>query len=127
MIANYTNHAANERTFLAWIRTGLAMAAFGFFLIKLNVFLDAVGDESMPHARPEAAGAFVAVATHCAGLAMVAIGVAVIVRSSLSFERTRRAIDREEVIQIPRSRAESILSAALATALLIFCINLARI
>jgi putative membrane protein len=24
MIANYTNHAANERTFLAWIRTGLA-------------------------------------------------------------------------------------------------------
>jgi uncharacterized membrane protein YidH (DUF202 family) len=32
MIANYTNHAANERTFLAWIRTGLAVAAFGFFL-----------------------------------------------------------------------------------------------
>jgi putative membrane protein len=29
MIANY--HAANERTFLAWIRTGLAVAAFGFF------------------------------------------------------------------------------------------------
>jgi uncharacterized membrane protein YidH (DUF202 family) len=32
MIANYTDHAANERTFLAWIRTGLAVAAFGFFL-----------------------------------------------------------------------------------------------
>jgi putative membrane protein len=30
MIANYTNHAANERTFLAWIRTGLAVAAFWF-------------------------------------------------------------------------------------------------
>jgi uncharacterized membrane protein YidH (DUF202 family) len=37
MIANYTDHAANERTFLAWIRTGLAVAAFGFFLVKLNV------------------------------------------------------------------------------------------
>jgi len=37
MIANYTNHAANERTFLASIRAGLAVAAFGFFLIKLNV------------------------------------------------------------------------------------------
>jgi putative membrane protein len=34
MIAHYTDHAANERTFLAWIRTGLAVAAFGFFLIK---------------------------------------------------------------------------------------------
>jgi uncharacterized membrane protein YidH (DUF202 family) len=32
MIANYANHAANERTFIAWIRTGLAVAAFGFFL-----------------------------------------------------------------------------------------------
>jgi hypothetical protein len=45
MIANYTNHAANERTFLAWIRT---VAAFGFFLIKLNVFVDAVGGGSIP-------------------------------------------------------------------------------
>ena len=27
MIANYTNHAANERTFLAWIRAGLAAGA----------------------------------------------------------------------------------------------------
>src|SRR4030081_2799760 len=47
MIANYTNHAANERTLLAWIRTGLAVAAFGFFLIKLNIFVDPVG--SIPH------------------------------------------------------------------------------
>ena len=51
MIANYTNHAANERTFLAWIRTGLAVAAFGFFLIKLNVFLDAAGGGSIPILR----------------------------------------------------------------------------
>src|ERR1700738_5733058 len=43
MIANYTNHAANERTFLAWIRTGFSAAAFWFFFIKLNVFFDAGG------------------------------------------------------------------------------------
>jgi putative membrane protein len=126
MIANYTNHAANERTFLAWIRTGLAVAAFGFFLIKLNVFVDAVGGGSIPHPA-EDAGAVVAVATRYAGLAMVAIGAAVIARSSFAFERTRRAIDRDEVIQIAQSRAESLLSAALAIAVLIFCINLARI
>jgi len=124
MIANYTNHAANERTFLAWIRTGLAVAAFGFFLIKLNIFVDPVGGGSIPHLPAEAAGA---VATRYAGLATVAIGIAVIARSSFAFERTRRAIDRDEVIQIPQSRAESLLSAALAIAVLIFCINLARI
>ena len=96
MIANYTNHAANERTFLAWIRTGLALAAFGFFLIKLNVFVDAVGGGSIPHLPAEDA---VAVATRYAGLAMVAIGIAIIARSSFAFERTRRAIDRDEVVQ----------------------------
>ena len=58
---------------------------------------------------------------------MVAIGIAVVARSGAAFERTRRAIDRDEVIQIPQSRAESLLSAALAIAVLIFCINLARI
>jgi putative membrane protein len=127
MIANYTNHAANERTFLAWIRTGLAVAAFGFFLIKLNVFLDAVGGGNIPRLPAEDAGAVVAVATRCAGLAMVAVAIAIITRSSFAFERTRRAIDRDEVIRIPRSRAEPLLSAALAIGVLIFCINLARI
>ena len=127
MIANYTSHAANERTFLAWIRTGLAVAAFGFFLIKLNVLVDAMGGGSSPRLPAEEADAFVAVATHYAGLAMVVIGIAIIARSGAAFERTRRAIDRDEVIQIPQSRAGSLLSAALVIAMVIFCINLARI
>ena len=127
MIPNYTNHAANERTFLAWIRTGLAVAAFGFFLIKLNVFVDALGNGGIPPLPVEDAGAVVAVATRYAGLAMVVIGIAIIARSGAAFERTRRAIDRDEIVQIPRSRAESLLAAALAMAVLIFCINLAPI
>jgi putative membrane protein len=98
-----------------------------FFLIKLNVFVDAVGGGSIPHLPAQDAGAVVAVATRYAGLAMVAIGIAIIARSSFAFERTRRAIDRVELIRIPQSRAESLLSAALAIAVLIFCINLARI
>src|SRR5260370_25972178 len=127
MIANYTNHAANERTFRAWIRTGLAVAAFGFFLIKLNVFVEAVGGGSMPNLPAQDTGVVAAVATRYAGLAMVAIGIAIIARSSFAFERTRRAIDRDELIQIPQSRADSLLSAALAIAVLIFGVNLARI
>jgi hypothetical protein len=34
---------------------------------------------------------------------MVAIGIATIVRSSFAFERTRSAIDRDELIRIPPS------------------------
>jgi putative membrane protein len=44
----------------------------------------------------------------------VVIGIAIIAQSSAGFERTPRAIDRDEVMQIPQSRAESLLSAALA-------------
>src|ERR1700759_329824 len=99
MITRYTDHAANERTFLAWIRTGLAVAAFGFFLVKLNLFFDATGGGSPPHPAAENAGALAAVAAHFAGLVMVVTGVAIIGRSSTCFERTRRAINRDEIIQ----------------------------
>jgi len=56
---------------------------------------------------------------------MVVIGIVIIARSSVGFERTRRAIDRVEIIQIRQSRAEWLLSAALAVAAVIFVIYLA--
>jgi putative membrane protein len=118
MIANYTDHAANERTFLAWIRTGLAVTAFGFFLVKLDVLVDGVGSGSLPHLPAEE---FLAVAARYAGLATMVIGIAIIARSGAAFERVRRAINRDEVVQIPQSRAEPLLSAALAIAVTIVC------
>jgi putative membrane protein len=119
MILRYTDHAANERTFLAWIRTGLAVIAFGFFV-------DAIGG-SLPHPVAENAGAFPAVGAHYAGLAIVAVGIAIIGGSSIGFERTRRAINRDELIQMPRSRAEWLLSVALVIAVATFCIYLAAL
>jgi putative membrane protein len=126
MIANYTDHAANERTFLAWIRTGLAVAAFGFFLVKPNVFVDIAGSGTLRFPAG-GTGAFVAVAAHYVGLAMVASGVAIIARSCVGFERTRRAIECDEVMRMPQSRAESLLSVLLVIAVAIFFIYLAML
>ena len=39
MIRGYSDHAANERTFLAWVRTGIAVIAFGFVIEKFNLFV----------------------------------------------------------------------------------------
>jgi putative membrane protein len=122
MITRYTDHAANERAFLAWIRTGLAVTAFGFFLVKLNVFVDVAA--GAPHAVADHAGAFVAAVARYAGLAMVVAGIAIIGRSSAGFERTRRAIDRDDVVRMPRSHVESLLAVALAIAVAIFCVYL---
>jgi putative membrane protein len=39
MIRSYSDHAANERTFLAWVRTAIAVIAFGFVIEKFNLFV----------------------------------------------------------------------------------------
>ena len=39
MIKRYSDHAANERTFLAWVRTGIAVMAFGFLIERFDLFL----------------------------------------------------------------------------------------
>jgi putative membrane protein len=36
---NVTNHLANERTFLAWVRTGIGIMAFGFVVVKFSLFV----------------------------------------------------------------------------------------
>ncbi|WP_246263864.1 YidH family protein [Metallosphaera tengchongensis] len=35
-----SDHMANERTFLAWIRTGVALIGFGFVIAKFSIFLE---------------------------------------------------------------------------------------
>lgn len=40
---NCTDHMANERTFLAWMRTSLGIMAFGFVVEKFALFLKQIG------------------------------------------------------------------------------------
>jgi uncharacterized membrane protein YidH (DUF202 family) len=49
MICNYSDHAANERTFLAWVRTGIAVIAFGFVIERFKLVV-----ASMTSARSSA-------------------------------------------------------------------------
>lgn len=36
---NPSDHLANERTFLAWIRTSIALMGFGFVVVKFSLFI----------------------------------------------------------------------------------------
>ena len=42
-MGSFTDHSSNERTFLAWLRTGIAVVAFGFVVEKFNLFITALG------------------------------------------------------------------------------------
>lgn len=90
MIARYTDHAANERTFLAWVRTALAMVAIGCMLAKFNIFLRLIGSEHHG-AAPLLPGssAWIGVATICAGLALLPA-------SWWRFRKVRAALCAEE-------------------------------
>ena len=42
MIERFTDHAANERTYLAWIRTALAFMGFGLLLERFELLVRAL-------------------------------------------------------------------------------------
>ena len=94
MIDKYSDHAANERTFLAWVRTGIAIIAFGFVVEKFNLFVrtlaEASRSESVP--RPQL-DRFTGGFSHYDGLALIVIGIAVIVISLFRFVKTGQMID----------------------------------
>ena len=39
---NLNDHLANERTFLAWLRTGIGVMAFGFVVVKFSLFFETI-------------------------------------------------------------------------------------
>ena len=97
MIEKYSDHAANERTFLAWVRTGIATIAFGFVVEKFNLFVRTIVEANASDAATRLhlqrfSGAF----SHYDGLALIVIGMAIIVLSLFRFVRTSRMIDDQQ-------------------------------
>jgi putative membrane protein len=74
---------ANERTLLAWIRTGLSLTAFGFVIARLGAWLRALGD---PVARIPGAALIGAVFV-LMGAVLDAIGISRYVRFQRAFIR----------------------------------------
>ena len=73
-IKNYSDHAANERTYLAWLRTGLAVIAFGIVVEKLNLFLTALMETMPPRASIDTAVAGLARLRPYEGLTLSLLG-----------------------------------------------------
>ncbi len=92
MIQRYSDHAANERTFLAWVRTAIAITAFGFLVEKFDLFL-AIAGKSLGGQAPSMIGQVVG---NVAGLLLILLGGAVMVMAAIRFRRTAMDIDRPE-------------------------------
>ena len=92
MINRYSDHAANERTYLAWVRTALAVMAFGFLVEKFDLFLQ-VAARSLG-GRPPAA--FDEAIGDVAGLLLIVLGASMMVVATIRFRQVGRDIDAPE-------------------------------
>ena len=106
MINRYGDHAANERTFLAWVRTAIAVMAFGFVIERFDLFLQAIASQrQLQINRPGSTFA------NAAGIAFIAIGVAMIVISGFRFARTARDIESDNNVPSTGERLDLALAA----------------
>ena len=91
MIRNFSDHAANERTFLAWIRTAIAVMAFGFLVAKFNLFLEIAARSLAVGGRPvRLPGVGFG---NLAGIALIVAGTVMVAVAAIRFVQTGRAID----------------------------------
>jgi putative membrane protein len=91
MIPSYSDHAANERTFLAWIRTGLTIMALGFVIERLDLLLASLGaarGDTRAVDAPE---------IHGLSVSLVSLAIILIVAAGYRFVDINRAIDDQVV------------------------------
>jgi putative membrane protein len=109
MIRNFSDHAANERTFLAWVRTAIAVMAFGFIVEKFDLFLEI--------AAPSLAGRTLSLPGqkfgNTVGLALIVLGTAMVAIAATRFVITAKNIDSEDLRHGAGSRIDIALAALL--------------
>jgi uncharacterized membrane protein YidH (DUF202 family) len=89
-VRNRRVHMANERTFLAWVRTGIAIMAFGFVLERFAIFTRQfsfiVGNE---------AAAFPRGYSTAFGIALVTLGALMGVLAFIRYKKMEKQIDED--------------------------------
>jgi putative membrane protein len=93
MIPSYTDHSANERTFLAWIRTGLTIMALGFVIERLDLLLASLGRTAQAEGTPTMGQAEI----HGLSVGLVSLAIVLIVGAGYRFVDINRAIDDQAV------------------------------
>ena len=109
MIERYTDHAANERTFLAWVRTSIAIMAFGFLVEKFDLFLE-FASKALAARMPSVGGQLVG---NIAGLLLLVLGGATMILAIIRFRQTALDIDSKDTRPGTGDRMDVILAALL--------------
>lgn len=119
-ISGPSDYLAAERTFLAWIRTGLALMGFGFVVARFGLFLQALQfNQSNLPPRPYGLSVWF-------GTALIVLGVAVNVASARRHIRLVRDLNRGGSVfdrPSPLGISIALLLAVLGAAMAIYLIS----
>ncbi len=102
MSKNFSDHSANERTFLAWVRTAIAVMAFGFIVEKFDLFLELAAPSLVGRALSLPGQKF----GNIAGLVLIILGTAMVAIAAVRFIINAKFIDSEETRSYSGSRID---------------------
>lgn len=86
MPGSNTDHLANKRTFLAWVRTGIALMGFGFVIAKFQIFLHIIQKNS-----------YSGTGQGISGDVMIVLGIGVILYGLYDYLEVEKEIDEGKV------------------------------
>jgi putative membrane protein len=90
------DHLANERTFLAWVRTAIGIMGFGFVVVKFSLFVKQVsimlGRETVVQQRGYSSAI---------GIVLVAIGALISLLAFLNYKKISTQIDSDSYRSSP--------------------------
>ena len=87
-VASASDHLANERTYLAWIRTSIGIMVFGFVVVKFSIFVRQVSlllGEDHPIQPNKHSGLL--------GLSFVILGAIVTIFSYVRYQHSKKQLD----------------------------------
>lgn len=79
-------HLANERTFLAWIRTSIALMGFGFVIVKFTLFLRQLS--LLLETRGISSKGY----SEIVGVTMVTIGVIIAILAFIQYKKNEKQL-----------------------------------
>lgn len=76
-------HLANERTYLAWVRTAIATVGLGFVAAKLHLFYPMIANRQAD------------LYAQLIGLSSIILGLVIIIFTTIDYLRKRKAINQQ--------------------------------
>ena len=86
-LKNTSDHLANERTFLAWVRTSIGIMAFGFVVVKFSLFVKQI---SMLLGKPNVI--LQKGYSSTMGISLVMVGIFTLILSYFRYKKTHNQI-----------------------------------